>query len=133
MYKLLNKAKRRCVTKAWLDKAFQLWSRDYHPHGAGAEPNLSIKGMQQEAVPCAGGKGVGWGMPVLPTCLPVSLLRVSSSHPQRSYDSSMRSARRTRCSMRAACAPAATAMSIPLMAQGSQLTQGFSTPSLRQP
>jgi hypothetical protein len=40
------------------------------------------------------------------TCLPVSLLGVSSSHPQRSYDSSMRSARRTLCSMRAAWAPA---------------------------
>lgn len=53
---------------------------------------------------------------MLPTCLPVSLLGVSSSHPQRSYDSSMRSARRTRCSMRAACAPAATtAISDPIV------------------
>jgi hypothetical protein len=48
--------------------------------------------------------------PALPahTCLPVSLLGVSSSQPQRSYDSSMRSARRTLCSMRAAWAPAHT-------------------------
>lgn len=53
--------------------------------------------------------GRGAPMPVPPTCLPVSLLGVSSSQPQRSYDSSMRSARRTRCSMRAACAPAAAA------------------------